>query len=113
MFAFLNGSLSGATSRFLTYEFDIGDRSKLNKIFSVPLNIHIFVALVVLLLAATVGLWFLETKLIIPAARMNAVRLVYQLSIIVSMISVIQVPYNASLISHECFCIYEHFGCDS
>lgn len=110
MFVFLNGSLSGATSRFLTYELGIGDRQKLNKTFSAALNIHIFVAFIILLLAETVGLWFLETKLVIPAARMNAALVVYQLSILASMISVIQVPYNASLISHECMGVFAYMS---
>ena len=101
MFAFLNGSLSGATSRFLTFELGRGDNERLKDTFAAALSIHILVALIVLILAETVGMWFLENKLVIPEERMNAARIVYQLSVLASMISITQVPYNASIISHE------------
>lgn len=101
IFGFLNSSLSGATSRFLTYELGRGDKQKLNDTFATSLNIHILVAIIIFVLAETIGLWLLECKLVIPANRMNAARVVFQLSIIASMIAVTQVPYNASIISHE------------
>ena len=101
MFAFLNGSLSGATSRFLTYELGQGDSRRLKDTFSAALNVHILVAIIILILGETVGLWFLENKLVIPDERMFAARVVYQLSILSSMVAITQVPYNASIISHE------------
>lgn len=101
MFAFLNGSLAGATSRFLTYELGTGNSDKLKKTFSAALNVHIGVAIIVFILAETVGIWFMETKMVIPSDRMNVARVVYQLSIIASLISITQVPYSASIISHE------------
>ena len=54
MFSFLNSSLSGATSRFLTYELGRGDKERLSKTFASALNIHIFVAIIVFFLAETV-----------------------------------------------------------
>lgn len=101
MFGFLNSSLSGATSRFLTYELGRGNVEKLKDTFAASLNVHIVVAIIILVLGETVGLWFLEEKLVIPDSRMMAARIVYQLTIIESMISITQVPYNASIISHE------------
>lgn len=110
MFSFLNSSLSGATSRFLTYELGRGDKERLSKTFASALNIHIFVAIIVFFLAETVGLWFLENKLVIPDERMDAARIVYQVSIIASMISITQVPYNASIISHEKMGVFAYMG---
>ena len=101
MFAFLNGALSGATSRFLTYELGQGNMERLKKTFASALNIHILVAIIIFILSETVGLYFLEKKLIIPDNRINAAYIVYQVSIFASMISITQVPYNASIISHE------------
>lgn len=101
MFAFLNGALSGATSRFLTYELGKGNMERLKKTFASALNIHILVAIIIFILSETVGLYFLEKKLIIPDNRVNAAYIVYQVSIFASMISITQVPYNASIISHE------------
>lgn len=101
VFTFMNGSLSGATSRFLTFELGRKDFEKLKKTFATALNIHILVALILFILAETVGLWFMEYKLVIPEERMHVARIVYQLSILSCMFSITQVPYNASIISHE------------
>ena len=108
MFSFLNLSMSGATSRFLTFALGKGDNEELQKIFSAALTIHFIIALVILILAETMGLWFLENKLVIAPERMNAARVVYQLSIISTMITIIQVPYNAVIIAHERMKVYAY-----
>lgn len=108
MFGFLNASMSGATSRFLTYEMGCGDEQRLKDTFSSALLVHIGIALVVLFLAETVGLWFLMHKLVIPEERMFAAHVVYQLSILSTMVSITQVPYNAAIIAHEKMDIYAY-----
>lgn len=108
MFGFLNASMSGATSRFLTYEMGRGDEQRLRDTFSSALLIHIGIALVVLFLAETIGLWFLVHKLVIPEERMVAAHVVYQLSILSMMVSITQVPYNAAIIAHEKMDIYAY-----
>lgn len=101
MFSFLNSSLSGATSRFLTYELGTGNISNMKATFSAAYTIHILLALLIFIICETIGLWLLEYKLVIPESRMNAARILYQLSIITVMVSIIQVPFNALIIAHE------------
>ncbi len=72
MMGFLNASMSGATSRFLTFELGRGDQKRLADTFSSALIVHIGIAIVVFILAETVGLWFLCNKLVIPVGRMTA-----------------------------------------
>lgn len=101
MLGFLNDSMSGATARFLSYEIGRGDQVRLKRTFSTALVIHICIALIILLIGETLGLWFLNNKLVIPEDRMFAAHVVYQVTIISTMLSIIQTPYNASIISHE------------
>lgn len=108
MFSFLNASMSGATSRFLTFEMGRGDTGRLKETFSSALIVHAGIALVVLLLAETVGLWLLMHKLVIPPDRLTAAHWVYQLSILSMAVSVTQVPYNASIIAHEKMDVYAY-----
>jgi len=108
MFAFINSSLSGATSRFLTYELGRGDKERLKKTFASVLNIHILVAILIFVLAETIGLYFLGKKIVIPDNRYNAALIVYQISILTSMLAVVQVPYNACIISHEKMSIFAY-----
>ena len=110
MLGFLNDSMSGATSRFITYELGRGDNARLNQVFSTSLIIHVSIALFVFVLAETVGLWFFENKLVIPENRMVSARLIYHFSVISMMIGITQVPYNAVIISHEKMNVYAYVG---
>jgi O-antigen/teichoic acid export membrane protein len=108
MFSFLNSSMAGATSRFLTFEMGKGNQDKLQVTFSSALIIHIAIALIVLLLAETVGLWFLNNKLVIPEERMHAAHWVLQFSVISMLVNFTQVPYNAAIIAHEKMDVYAY-----
>lgn len=108
MLSFLNTSMAGATSRFLTYELGRGDFKRLSNTFSSAFIIHLLIACVIFVLGETVGLWFLCNKLVIPEERMTAAHIVYQLSILSSFISITQVPYNACITAHEKFDVYAY-----
>ena len=108
MLGFLNATMSGATSRFLTYELGKGDKERLSLTFNSALIVHIAIALIVFLIAETLGLWFVYNKIVIPDGRMTAALWVYQFSILSAMISITQVPYNASIIAHERLDVYAY-----
>lgn len=110
MFSFLNGSLAGATSRFLTYEIGRGDKIKTKKNFSASLEIHFFLCIIVLILGESIGLWFLNNKLVIPTYRLHSAQIVYQFSIVACLISIIQIPYNALIIAYEKMNIFAYLG---
>lgn len=101
MFSILSGSLSAAITRFLTFELGKGDKEQLRKTFSSSVTIQCLLSLLVVLLGETVGLWFLQTKMVIPEARMHAAMWVYQFSILTFVVNLISIPYNASIIAHE------------
>lgn len=101
MFSVVSGSLSSSISRFITYELGHGDFDRLKRIFTTSVNIQIGISLVILILAETFGLWFLNTKMNIPADRMTAANWVLQCSLASFVISLISIPYNACIIAHE------------
>lgn len=101
MFTVLSGSLSAAISRFITYELGKENQGNLNKIFSSAVTIQLGLAGIIILLAETIGLWFLNVKMNIPEIRMEATNWVFQFSILTFAINLISVPYNASIIAHE------------
>ena len=108
MFSVLNSSMGAATSRFLIFELGKKDYQQLKKVFNASLSSHIGIALVVLLLAETIGLWFLTNKLVIPEERMSAALWTYQFSILTTMVTLTQVPYNALIIAHERMNVYAY-----
>lgn len=101
MFSMLSGSLSAAISRFITFELGKGNKEKLSKVFSSSLTIQIGLCAIVLLLAETVGLWFLNNKMVIPENRIYAANWVYQVSLLTFVVNLISIPYNAVIIAHE------------
>lgn len=110
MLGFLNNSMSVATQRFLSYDLGKGDFLKLKKTFSLILTIHICLAILIFLLAETIGLWFVNNHLQIESARISAANWVYQVAVCSMMISVLQVPFTASIMAHEKMGIYAYFS---
>lgn len=108
MFTFLNAAMSGATSRFITYEMGKGNAMNLRATFSSAFIIHCIIALTIVLLSETFGLWFLNHKLVIPEGRMFAANVVFQCSIISIFFTITQVPYSADIIAHEKMDIYAY-----
>ena len=101
MFTFLNSAMSSATSRYITFEIGKGNMEQLKKVFSTALQIHAAIALLIVTLGETVGLWFLMNELVIPDGRMEAAMWVYQCSIVTAVVTIMSVPYNADIIAHE------------
>ena len=110
MFSILSGSLSAAISRFLTFELGRGDKERLAKVFSTSLVVQVILAIAIVLLMETIGLWFLNHKMVIPDGRMFAANWLFQLSVIGFVIGLISVPYNASIISHEHMSTFAYIG---
>ena len=101
MLAFLNSALTAASQRFIAFELGRGDLSKLRKIFCTSVTIHATLAVIIFIIAETIGLWFINTHLNIDANRMVAANWVYQFSIFTFMLTVLSVPYNSCIVAHE------------
>lgn len=108
MFAFFNSAMSSATQRFLSYEIGKGNFVQLRKTFNATQVIHIGIAVLIFVLAETIGLWFVKTYLVIPTERLDAAIWVYHFSVLSFMVSIIQVPYNATIIAHERMNVYAY-----
>ena len=101
MFSFLNSSLAQATQRFIAFGIEKDNIEDQRNTFSMLLNVHGLIAVLLFLLCETIGLWLFYNKLVIPDDRMDSAFWVMQCSIFTLMISVTQVPYNASIFGHE------------
>ena len=99
--SFLNNAMASATQRFLNVEMGRKDQMAVNKIFTTSQHIYFGVALCLLVIAETAGLWFLNNYMNIPDGRLEAANWVYQFSIISAIFGIFTVSYNAVIISHE------------
>ncbi|MBI9034690.1 MAG: oligosaccharide flippase family protein [Bacteroidales bacterium] len=108
MFSFLSNTMATASQRFFAYELGRNNLAQLKKTFSMTLSIYVLIAIIILIMAETVGLWFLNTQMTIPENRMEAANWVYQFSIFSFMMTMFTIPYYASIIAHERMNIYAY-----
>lgn len=101
MFSFLNGTLATSSQRYFSVSLVEKISSRINNIFCLNLTIYIYLTLAIVLILETAGLWFVNNKLIIPAERLSAANVVYQISILTFVLQMFSIPFNALLIAHE------------
>lgn len=99
--SFINSAMMGATQRYLNFELGTGNEEKLHTVFCTSVRIHLWIAILVFVLAETVGLWFLNRCMNIAPETMFAANIVYQCSILSFLVTVVTVPHNAAIIAHE------------
>lgn len=110
MFSMFSASLTVGTQRFLTFALGENNLEKLRRTFSMAFMLHVIMALIIFFIAETIGLWFFYEFLNIPTGRMDAAFWVYQFTIFGFMATLIQVPFQSCLISHERMSIYAYIG---
>lgn len=110
MMGVLNGAMSVSTQRYFTFELGRGDLIRLKQTFSLCLTIFFLLSVIVVVLGETIGLWFLNTQLIIPQERISAANWVYQFSIFSCVSSLVIMPFNAAIIAHERMNVYAYVG---
>ena len=101
MFAVISGAVTSAISRFITFELGKGDIRQMKRTFQSSVIVMLGISLIIILLCETVGLWFLNNKLVIPTARLDAAFWVFQLAIVTFVLNLMSMPYNACIVSHE------------
>lgn len=110
MFVFFRSSLSNVTQRYLNVELAKGDVEGAQNIFCQHQTLYMFMAIGVIILAETVGLWFVCNKLNIPPERYNAALWVYQFTITSLAVTLLSVVYESAIIAHEDMKIYSYVG---
>lgn len=101
MFGFLSSAMANASQRFFAFDLGRKDNDNLQKTFSLSVIIYLLITILILIVAETLGLWFLKNKLIYPVERILAVNWVFQCSIISFLITMLNTPYLAMVIAHE------------
>lgn len=110
MLSFMNSALSQGIQRFYNYHKGRNDYENINKIFFAGIVVMAAVAIILVILAETVGLWFLNAKMNIPADRMLAANWVFQFSVLCMLFNLMIVPFNAMIVAHEDFGIYAYLS---
>ena len=110
MLTFLNSAMVQASQRYLSYAQGINDIEKQQKYFSTSLLIHTTIAVIVVFLLETIGLWYVNNKVVLSPERLQAANIIYQFSILIFLSKILVVPYNASVIAHEKMDVYAYIS---
>ena len=108
LFSFINNAMVASTQRFLNFELGRGNVEEAQKVFAASLSIYLVIVVVFMLLAETVGLWFLNRYINIPQERTIAANWVYQASLVATALNFIRMPYNAAIIAYERMSFYAY-----
>lgn len=108
--SFISSVLANASQRFFSVELGKGDDNSLWKIFNQLVLVYAVVALIVIILAETIGLWFLNEKMDISTERMVAANWVYQFAILSVLVSLMTSPFQSIIIAHERMQIYAYLS---
>lgn len=110
MFGLISGALTAAVSRFLNIEMGRKDNAKLKDVFSTAVNIHIILAIIILVVAEVIGPWFIRTQMTIPLDRIDSAIYVFHFSLLTFLVNLISIPYNACIIAHENMKIFAYIS---
>lgn len=110
LFSIITGSLVSAVQRYFNVALGQNDEIQFRKIYSMSINIFVLFSGFILVLGETVGLWFVTNKLNIPSGRETAAMWVYQISLLTTIVQLLRVPDNASIIAYEKMDFYAYIS---
>lgn len=110
MFAFLSRVLASASQRYFAFELGRDNHERLKQIFSITQILFLFVIIIIIIAAESLGLWFLHSKATIPAERMVVANWIFQFSVVSFSLSLFTTPYQACIIAHEKMDVYAFIG---
>lgn len=105
-FAFISSVLSSASQRFFSFELGKCNNDGVQRLFSTMILAYVGLSIIIVVLAETLGEWFLLNKMSFPVEQSNTVQYIFQLSIIAFVFTILSTPFQALVISHEDMSIY-------
>jgi O-antigen/teichoic acid export membrane protein len=106
IFTFISQALGNATNRFIVFSIGKGDVAHTKQVFNTCMMVHLAIAVLVTILIETVGLWFLNDRLNIPADRYSAAFYTFHISVAVCFLTIVRIPLTAEVIAHEHMGVY-------
>lgn len=101
MFTFLNSAFTTGIQRFYNYEYGKNGMKGANIVFLNALIVQVVMSAIILVLLESVGLWYMYEKMVIPQDRFVSAMWVFQISVLSTVVMMLQVPYNAAILAHE------------
>ena len=101
MFTFLNAAFTTGIQRFYNYEYGKNGKEGANRVFVDAVLVQIALSIIIVFLLESIGIWYMYEKMVVPEDRFNAAMWVFQISVVSTVVMMLQVPYNAAILAHE------------
>lgn len=98
---FVSWALSAGSQRFLSYTIGKNDKKELKKTFGVTFTLYFILVMIVIAAAESIGVWFINTHLVISTDRLFAANVIFQFVIISTGITLLTSPYMMAIMAHE------------
>lgn len=110
LFSFLNSAMQSGTQRFLNVALSSKNIDKVQITFSTAVNIHLVIAMIILVTLETIGLWYLNYQLNIPQNKVGIANIIYQCAVVMTLLGIIGVPYQAIIVAKERMSLFAYIG---
>ena len=110
MLGFLSASMAATTQRFMSYSEGSGNFDDKKQVFNVSVILHFFIAVCACLLLCSFSCLFFDKIINVPIERLYAAKVVYYSMVFSVIITVLSVPYDAVINSHENMLYYSIVG---
>lgn len=110
MMNFLSNAMLAVSFRYMAYEIGKGENGDPNKIFNIALIIHFGLALLLLIAAETIGIYYINNYLNIASDKISDAIFVLRFSVFASVFSVISIPFQGVINANEKFSVNAVIG---
>lgn len=110
MLSFMNGTLAASSQRFISIALAEHDSKKANNVFCLGQSVYLVIIIFIVIILESVGLWFVNAKLMIPEERMTAANIVYQITIATFFVQMLSIAYYAMVIAQERMKAFAYIG---
>lgn len=101
LLSFLNGALMVSTQRYLSIAIGEKNRDKLSLYFNASLSIHAILAISLILVLFLLQPLLINYVLNIPEESNATAHIIYDIMVVSSALTLLQVPYSAAMNAHE------------
>ena len=110
MLGFLSASMAATTQRFMSYSEGTGNLEDKRQVFNVSVILHFIIAICACLLLCSFSYLFFDKIINVPVERLYAAKVVYYSMVFSVTVTVLSVPYDAVINSHENMLYYSIVG---
>ena len=101
LFGFLNATLSSSIQRFYNFEGTKNGYWGFQRVYITGMIIHIIIAVIILTVLESIGLWYVNKIMVIPGERLEAANILFQTSVASMLFILLQIPFIGAIMAKE------------